>query len=241
MDGVGRGDLPVIPFVESLIEPSLRRIPRIDKLLTTRGAAIKRDLKVVALICLFIGSYRAWVFEHRNAESAMYGKDGKSEVWGKYNSCDKDRAVKSMLTDVYSGQIAEQRSRLDDEQAIFNKCILALGISNVPPPATIKLYVTPTTVPIKKPSGEVSTLSVLTIVTSKSIAPWRTTVSCENNFRVLHSEVAGITTFIGFETEAISDHQYRLGSVSPAWRADTPILMVIASPEPPKGCAVKLN
>src|SRR5882762_4898853 len=121
------GILRMIPLFENLIEPYLRKSPRVKGFLDTHAARLKRDLKTIAVVCLFIGCYRAWVFEHRNAEAAMYGPGGKSEVWGAYNTCDREKAVKTVLADTYSSQIAQQRVQLDNEQGTFNRCILAMG------------------------------------------------------------------------------------------------------------------
>src|SRR6266403_2845191 len=101
------GILRMIPFLEDLIEPWLRRnFPRIEAWFLSRGVALKRDLKLIGAICLFIGCYRAWVFEHKNAETAMYGKDGKSEVWAKYNECDKERAIDDTLAKSCSSNLS---------------------------------------------------------------------------------------------------------------------------------------
>src|SRR6266851_173698 len=121
------GILRLIPFLEDLFEPWLRKThPKIDAWFIERGATLKKDLKLIAVICLFIGCYRAWVFEHKNAETGMYGKDGKSEAWARVNECDKERAVKATLVDSYVHQIAAQQGNLDREQDTFNSCIITL-------------------------------------------------------------------------------------------------------------------
>jgi hypothetical protein len=124
--------------LEDMIERWLSRtFPKVDAWFISRGAALKKNLKLVAVICLFVGCYTVWVFEHRNAEAAMYGRDGKSEAWPKYNECDKERAVKATLSDSCASNLSYQQSRNDSQQDLFNRCMLALGISNKPQSAIV--------------------------------------------------------------------------------------------------------
>lgn len=129
------GILRMIPFVEHLIEPWLRKKhPSVDAWFVARGEALKKNLKVIALTCLFIGCYRAWVFEHNNAQAVMYGKDGKSEAWSKYNECDRERFGKTILSDQLGTQVAALQTQIGAQQDTFNKCILAVGLRNSPQP-----------------------------------------------------------------------------------------------------------
>jgi hypothetical protein len=132
------GILRMIPFFEDMVEPQLRKkYPRIDAWFLAYGNPLKKNLKLIAMVCLFIGCYRAWVFEHKNAQAAMYGKDGKSEAWAKYNECDKERAVNDSLAKSCGASLSYQQSRNDGQQDLFNRCMVALTQSVIPEKAKI--------------------------------------------------------------------------------------------------------
>jgi hypothetical protein len=62
----------------------------------------------------------------------MYGKEGKAEAWAKYNACDKDRAVAQQSVNLVSSELGQRDGLLSNQQDTFNKCVLALGVKNVP-------------------------------------------------------------------------------------------------------------
>jgi hypothetical protein len=128
----------MIPFLEDMVEPLMRkRFPKIDAWFLEYGNPLKKNLRLIAVVCLFIGCYRAWVFEHKNAQTAMYGKDGKSEAWAKYSECDKERAVNDTLAKSCGGSLNYQQSRNDGQQDLFNRCMVTLSALTVPEKAKI--------------------------------------------------------------------------------------------------------
>jgi hypothetical protein len=240
------GILRLIPFLETFVEPWLRQShPNVEAFLEKHGE-IKRNLKAIALICILIGCYRAWVFEHKNAQNAMYGKDGKSEAWAKYNQCDKERAVNDVLGKSCSASLSYQQSRNDGQQDLFNKCLLALGVTNKPQPAVIKVSDTSFDVNMgKDKNGKEYRLWVITVFVDKNVMPLRGTFRCAGNFSVLQGRIAGPnnheTSYLG-TSHRLEDGGYRIESVDPAiWQPETPLLFVGSSTDRPTGCKFQLD
>jgi hypothetical protein len=56
------GILRVIPFLEHFIERKLQgRYPRVAAFLAGKSDDLKKNLTLIAVLCLFIGCYRTWV------------------------------------------------------------------------------------------------------------------------------------------------------------------------------------
>jgi hypothetical protein len=224
------GILRVIPFIESFIEPWLRRkYPRVDAWFVARGNDLKKNLKVIAVACLLIGCYRAWVFEHKNAEAAMYGKDGKTEAWARFNQCDKELAIKSVLADTYSGQIADQRSRLDGQQQVFNQCIVTLGSVSKPERLIVNGYFIGVLHDELKNSPD--HVGNWVVATNRSVSPVQLLVQCGGVITSASAMILGTGTMAtGGWGGKFSDHKYGLSINSPPWTPTNPLLVTIHAP-----------
>jgi hypothetical protein len=238
------GILRMIPFVEDLFEPWLRRkFPRIDVWFVAHGVALKKNLKLIGVICLFIGCYRAWVFEHRNAETAMYGPNGKSEAWSKYNACDRSLAVKTALADTYSSQIAEQRGRLDSEQDTFNRCILSMGQKNTPEP--LKIDVMRWKIPVTYTFANAGKVQFWTLValTNRPINATRGTLTCDAPFQSLRSALLTHGNSLQSDYEQISPNSVHVEFLYPPWSAQNPLVFSVDTPEGKdiNSCSFKLD
>jgi hypothetical protein len=189
------GILRVIPFFESLIEPSLRKIPAVDRFLTDRGPKLKTDLKKIALLCLFIGCYRAWVFEHNNAQTAMYGKDGKSEAWSKFNSCEIERLSKSNLVDSLSQDAVHQRTQIDTQQSTVNACVTTLGKMLVPETARIRTKGFTLSSVTQRAQTDQKVVALVSETTRRISGLKSVTLKCNQDFQILESQLGqGIVT-----------------------------------------------
>ncbi len=225
------GILRMIPFFEGLVEPWVRgRFPKADTWFASHGAILKKNLKLIGLVCLFIGCYRAWVFEHRNAENAMYGKDGKSEAWSRYNECDKESAVEAALVETYSSQLAGQQGTLDREQDTFNRCVMTFQEVSIPErqKVTIKqVHV----LSIPDLQGKFLTLWMVLAFTNKTITPARGELICPNNFLFQSFEIAEDQKLpkLGFSRHQLSDTQVKFSLQSPTWKPDSPSLFSLAT------------
>ncbi len=237
------GILRLIPFFESLVEPSLRKkLPKVDAWFIAKGSVLKKNLTLIAMVCLFIGCYRAWVFEHRNAQMAMYGKDGKSAAWSKYNECDKEKAIKSALADTYATQIAGQRVQLDREQDTFNRCILTLGQSTMPRPTNVKVRLA--SIPIgKDQAGNELKEWIIVATVSKAVSPFNGRLRCEEAVSVVGASVSFSNddpmTTMSVGPSRVSDREFTLQYVTPPiWLPDSPLVFVAVQQQRPKGCVV---
>lgn len=147
----------------------------------------------------------------------------KAEVWGNYNQCDKERAVKAMLVDTYARQNTDQRRLLDSQQQTFNQCILTLGSANKPerqvtqayPVGTIDQHISP---PLRSAD--------FVIVTNRTITPVRLLVTCDGTIDHASAMVLGSAAFmIGGWGGSQSSHKYGVGISSPAWTPMGPLLV----------------
>jgi hypothetical protein len=237
----------MIPFIEDLLEPWLRRkSTKIDAWFASHGAGLKKNLKLIGAICLFIGCYRAWVFEHNNAQTAMYGMDGmdgKAEAWPKYNTCDKERAVKSVLTDTYSSQIAQQRTQLDSEQDTFNRCILAMGQKNTPEP--LKIEVMRWKIPETYTYANVGKIQfwTLVVVTNKVFSATRGTLECDSPFSAITSTLLTHGNALRADYERINPHAIHIEFLYPPWSSQNPLVFAAYAPEGKdiNSCSFKLD
>jgi hypothetical protein len=221
------GILRVIPFLETLIEPRLRKkYPKVDAWFIARGNDLKKNLKAIAVICLLIGCYRAWVFEHKNAEAAMYGKDGKAEAWARFNQCDKELAIKAALADTYSGQIVDQRSRLDGQQQVFNQCIVALGSASKPERLVTHAYFIGTLYDDLKNSKD--HVGNWIVATNRPVSPIQLLVQCGGVLTSASARILGTGSLaMGGWGGRFSDQKYGIGINSPPWTPTNPLLVTI--------------
>jgi len=239
------GILRMIPFIESLIEPWLRKThPRIDAWFIKRGNALKKNLGAIALICLFIGCYRAWVFEHNNAETAMYGKGGKSEAWDEYTKCDKERAVKTVLSDTYSGTLASQQTQLFQQQDTFNRCILALGQSVQPAALKVRFrrWVIPQ-ISQKDADGTLTKLWIMLAFPNKTVFPLKGTVACKTPIRLLETTIITDGSVLRSNSTALNDRTIKFDYMQPPWSQESPLAIAIMAKEdtPPDNCWLQLD
>jgi len=203
-----------------------------------------KDTKVwvfwgAALTCLFISCYGAWTDEHHNAQDAMYGKDGKSEAWAKYNTCDKERYGKTVLVDSLGAQVSSLQTQLGNQQYTFNKCILALGVEGKPRKPTISVYSAKIMGQITTvlPQGrEIYDLWSVIAITDVAIMPARGVLHCANKI-VLHefdlalparSINARVRSTTGRSTNSISDTEVGFQLESPAWNESNPLVFGVA-------------
>jgi hypothetical protein len=229
----------MIPFLEDMIEPWLRKkYPKVDGWFLARGETLKKNLKLIALICLFVGCYRAWVFEHNNAQMAMYGKDGKSEAWAKYNECDKERAVNDTLAKSCVGNLSYQQSRNDAQQDLFNRCLLAIGLK------AAKSRVINTRVVVLKNAGKDEknpaisySAAIMMALTSEPMAHVRGTVKCDRTVHLIQAEIAkggGQKPGIGGIAHVVMAHNYQIDERNiaidiqqPSWEPTDPLVVLL--------------
>jgi hypothetical protein len=216
------GILRVIPFFEGSVEPWLRgKHPKVDAWFIERGAALKKNLKLIALSCLLIGCYRAWVFEHNNAQTAMYGRDGKSEAWARFNQCDKERAVKTTLADSCNTNLTYQQSRNDGQQDLFNKCLLSLGLKNKPEP--LKIDAKWAWTPLKDGGKHIA---VILATTNQRIAI-NAHITCDRQFQYLGVGFAGAQVMMVGPAGNTNDREADLQVISPAWSQSSPLAVTV--------------
>jgi hypothetical protein len=229
----------MIPFIESLIEPWLRKThPRVDDWFIKRGNALKKNLGAIGLICLFIGCYRAWVFEHKNAEAAMYGKDGKSEVWARYNQCAADLKQKQAEVDGWSGRFGDQIPRIEGLQQTVNSlqgtlaqqqgavttCVgdLAKAIIPEPPKVTFLLRT------IDSFPADVHEAQAV-LLTNKTVTPVDLTFGCEGEIESVTPTIMtqANSILIGGSQEVKDKHSTHIEITSPAWTPTNPLVITV--------------
>jgi hypothetical protein len=220
----------MIPFLEDMIEPWLRKkYPKVDAWFVASGEALKKNLKLIALICLFVGCYRAWVFEHRNAQTAMYGKDGKSEAWAKYNECDKQRAVDDTLTKSCSSNLTYQQSRNDGQQDLFNRCMLALGLKAAPEPRKIDVYRWKFPATYTYPNQGQVQFWVLVAVADRATTA-KGNLKCDAPFKALTSSLLTHGNAMRADYEQTDSKTLHVEFAYPPWSATNPLVFDVFTP-----------
>jgi hypothetical protein len=237
------GILRMIPIIEATIEPKLQKFPRVNRFLETRWPEWKKNLKTLALLCLFVGCYRAWSFEHKNAETAMYGPEGKAEAWSKYNACNQNLAVKSALADAYSVQIGQQRGSLDKQQDTFNGCILAMGLKNSPEPLKIDVMLWKIPAVYTFPNIGQAQFWTLVLITNKVQNTTRGTLHCDVPFTALRSTILTHGNAMRSDYEQTKPDAVHVEFLYPPWSAQNPLVFsVVTKPDKEiSSCAFKLD
>jgi len=224
------GMLRLIPFLETALERWLRkRHAKIDAWFIAHGETLKKDLKLIGIVCLLIGCYRAWVFEHNNAQAAMYGKDGKSEAWAKYNECDKERAVDDTLAKSCSSSLTYQQSRNDGQQDLFNRCILALGLKVSPGPTNIDVHRWKFPATYTYPSEGRVQFWVLVAIANKPI-PAKGNLKCDIPFKALTSALLTHGNSLQADYEQTDSKTVHVDYVHPLWSPDNPLVFDVYTP-----------
>jgi hypothetical protein len=235
------GILRVIPFLEHFIERKLQgRYPRVAAFLAGKSDDLKKNLTLIAVLCLFIGCYRTWVFEHRNAGAAMYGKDGKSEAWARYNECNADNREYAAISRTFNSQLNDKQRRIDSQQDIIDSqlstvtsCVASLTTANIPE----RLRVTTRSVAIlwQKPT----TLIVLA-ETNKTIPAFVGKITCPAQFFLMQAAmVSGAISSRPETQQTLRQNEVKMDFHGQPWRPQEPIVALIQGEElTPGTCAI---
>ena len=187
----------------------------------------KRFFTGIALLCLFVASYQAWVDEHRNAEDMREGKQQAvqdREFW-KGQSYAKDEALR-----VRDGLLQQNFTTLSgSQQALANLSTKILDISKPAPQKTTILARRFGANDIKQ-RGKFVTF--ITMLTTKPATPASFLVNCNgkvNNFALMPIDGAGphIST-----SNMVDDHSGILTMNSPSWSPSQPIFIVVGHDDP---------
>jgi hypothetical protein len=192
---------------------------------------------------LLLAMFSAWK-EERDAKDASFGD--KARVESQFNQCDKERAVNDAVAKSCSASLGFQQTRNDGQQDLFNRCLLSLGVSNKPEPASIKISDTSFDGNVgKDKEGKDKRLWVLTAIVNKTTSPFQGTFKCDGDFVVVQGRLA--IPNAGDANEIVSNHTlsdggYRVEYVQPsAWNPNMPMLFIGVAVERPKGCKFKLD
>jgi hypothetical protein len=91
----------------------------------------KRVYVWILVGCIIWAALASYRDEHHNAQLLT---EQKKEAWGKFNQCDKERAVGQEAVNLLTSQLEQRDGMLSNQQDTFNKCILAVGVKNTPEP-----------------------------------------------------------------------------------------------------------
>lgn len=235
------GILRMIPFIEDLLEPWLRKTyPKVDTWFIERGTALKKNLKLIAVVCLLIGCYRAWIFEHNNAEAAMYGKDGKSEAWGKYNECYADNREYMAERRTFDSQLNDKQKRIDSQQdtidsqlSTVTSCITTLTKTNTPEP--LKIINRAIIVGDEKP-----TTVILVAETNKRIPAYSGKIQCASPFTLIQARMMlGVVSFSPQYHQNSGQTELAIKFNGATWDTHEPIVAIVQGAElAPESCSV---
>ena len=186
-----------------------------------------KHLWIVGAFLLVIAFYQGWNDEHNNAEEAMYGKDGKSEAWSKYNECDKERAVKTALADTYSQSVVNQQNLLNGQQDTFNRCVLSLAKEAAPESLQVDVmrWQIDETYHFAN-VGEVE-FWVLVAIPNKIVSPLRGTVKCDAPFVAARSTLLTHGNAIRADYEQVTPQSAHIEFLYPPWSDKNPLVFFV--------------
>lgn len=217
------GILLVIPFFESIVEPYLCKIPRVKKFLESHGHKVKKNLKVIALICLFIGCYRAWFFEYTDTQTVI---SEKAQAVGDLGICNADLKASDATKELYEQQNQTQQAEFFTQQSDINKCVASLGKLTVPEPSRIltRGFILPTS-----GNDENSKVRVVILIsdTNRDLTPFKGKLTCETPFRM---SFLGISLGVGsYSTGSSGTLQKELPLNFPNidWRVGDPMVAIL--------------
>jgi len=180
----------------------------------------KRVLAIIIGIGLLWSVFAAWRDEHRNTEIVI---GEKATAWSQYNQCDKERAIQTTLAAGAAANLAYQQSRNDGQQDLFNKCMLALGATNKPEPARVRVKTVGFPVSNKSPAGKDLALLVSIAEVNKNVSPLRGNFKCQIPFTPLAIRLPVASMFSA--PQVVSDREVRVNYLATPWEKDTPLVL----------------
>jgi hypothetical protein len=200
----------------------------------------KKVFTGLAVACLFIASFQAWIDEHHNVEVLITEKSHaieEREFW-KGQSYAKDQSVRDRdaLLDHNIGALS------DTQSALANLSNKILDIAR-PQPAIPQMRIAsfPTNTKVK---GADLMVWLLIVLINRDVSPLRGTVTCDKplNLQAGRIFMPGDVATMSVGPYPIGDRSYRIQYTDPAvWKPDTPLVFEVVQVEHPEGCKFTLD
>jgi len=220
--------LTVSPFLEKPVEKYVaknrkRRRRDAGRYLIT----LVRNLKFLAIACLFIGCFQAWKEERQNTDTAINGKDGRTEAWRQFNVCNTERSVKSALLEQANGQISAQVTQLSGQQDTFNKCILAMGLKQQEPLRMTAKWAGTGIVMLA--NGVQSYVVVIVGETNQRVSNVNLDLKCNHEFNFQFAGIPSDTMWQSSSQQGADKTRARIVLNTP-WNRETPLIVSATLP-----------
>ena len=193
----------------------------------------KKVFTGLALFCIFLASFQAWVDEHRNVEELIQQKTGivgEREFW-KSQSYAKDQSVRENVTALSQTQLAF---------ANLSEKVLAI---TSPGPAAVIVRMTSLSTSFKDKDGLEMRLWLIVAFVDKNTAPFRGTLRCDKPISLYSGRVAlpdNVDT-LSMGPYPVGDRAYRVQYTDPpVWKPDTPIIFAVMQTDRPS-CKFNLD
>jgi hypothetical protein len=177
----------------------------------------RRAFLVIAGLCLLLAFDQAWRDEHKNAQILT---DQKAEAWGKYNSCDKERAVLDAVWKASTANAANQHTVLLRQQDTFNQCVLSLTKQNIQEKTKFEVITWNTEQFVTLRDAGMKRAWIVVIIPNKAVPNPIGTLTCDTEFVVADSGVASRDAG-GVRTSATQPTRNRAHAI--AYQPMTPI------------------
>ncbi len=165
--------------------------------------------------------FAAWRDEHMNTEAVI---EEKAHVSSQYNQCDKERAVQSALAQRYSADLASEQLQISNQQDTFNRCILAMGQTNLPTPTKIQVvrWSIPGEIAINGTKGR---MWVLVALTNKTFSSTKGTMKCDGAFVPIEATLLTQGEALRADFRPINEQSAHVEFMYPPWSYRNPLVL----------------
>lgn len=236
--------LTVAAFFDHYIEELAKRESALHKGLAVALRLLAKNLKFIALACLVVGCFQAWTDEHHNTEEAINGPEGKIRAWSLYNQCDKERFGKSTLVDSLETQTSFFQRQIGNQQDVFNKCILALGLEGARKPAVASIRIATldsfSVILKSKPDTKIKVVVVRVDQLRKTV---NGQLACSSPMQFIEAHLASSETLRmgGNGSLQINDYTVNVNITGEPWSPDDDLILLIVGDNISAGaCTFKL-
>ena len=193
----------------------------------------------IAIICLWIGFYQAWLDEHHNLTTVI---DEKAKAVGDLGNCGADLRVAGAKAEFFQRQADIGVLNFGTQQNALNACIVAMGKANGPEPLRITTREAAFDTPGATSTTGRTQLSALVINTNKIISPVHATLICSQPFTLMGAEFAmGPHWTMSAKRAVIAENKARFEIESPAWNPGIAFVVLVASQGDLSPCDLKLD
>lgn len=185
----------------------------------------------VALLCLFIACYGAWVDEHQNTQTVIAEK---AQAVGDLGGCKGEFKSTNAQNGLLQSQIVSQQTTLtkmqqgvNSQQGTFNLCVTTLAKANAPVPMSATLL----KIEDEKPNPATKHTIRMVLLTNKEVTPVKIMLWCDGTIKAANVKPLGGAAYAGGVTPLSSGSLFvapkfwQINMSFPVWSPEQPLLI----------------